>query len=484
MKKLKARPAATVLLLLVSFWLLAGPAEGSWGSYDAGSQACGGAPESNCFPPYSAALRQQICGPRENRSRSTFAALLPRFLASRAGDFALPISTSVRRVALDENPTWVISAAWARGETQLIMADVKGRSLVTYDLAGRMVHHATIAGNAQFFPVAINKSEAGYMIRNQAMVMSLDDGLSRLETLYSTAEGPSGQETEALTYIYGWAPFENNLLLFGDLRTNRDAWSSGIVRVSRNNANCLQVMHRMAFTEQARRYFQIGYPMMASVNSNGYALIMDDSPHVIEVGVETRRLKAFPGRFARRPAIPSVRSDSLAGILELATRSEIAAGLVGWRDRLYILTREPAARGATRWSLWRLHPQRDALDSAPLILPTTAEHVIVVPGERHWAIIEKGPVVSDHVAGDNSQLVSSMVLVDAAYFSPVAGPSKQAGEAPSRGASAGVVLMAAIDAWRRRVVGWTMATHLRTELVLEAFNMALGQRRYLPAREL
>jgi putative transposase len=34
-----------------------------------------------------------------------------------------------------------------------------------------------------------------------------------------------------------------------------------------------------------------------------------------------------------------------------------------------------------------------------------------------------------------------------------------------------------LDAWSRRVVGWAMANHLRTELVLEALNMALWQRR-------
>lgn len=38
-------------------------------------------------------------------------------------------------------------------------------------------------------------------------------------------------------------------------------------------------------------------------------------------------------------------------------------------------------------------------------------------------------------------------------------------------------LAVVLDAWSRRVVGWAMATHLRTELVLEALNMALGQRR-------
>jgi putative transposase len=38
-------------------------------------------------------------------------------------------------------------------------------------------------------------------------------------------------------------------------------------------------------------------------------------------------------------------------------------------------------------------------------------------------------------------------------------------------------LAVVVDAWSRRVVGWSMATHLRTELVLDALNMATWQRR-------
>jgi putative transposase len=34
-----------------------------------------------------------------------------------------------------------------------------------------------------------------------------------------------------------------------------------------------------------------------------------------------------------------------------------------------------------------------------------------------------------------------------------------------------------LDAWSRRIVGWAMASHLRTELVLEALDMALWRRR-------
>jgi putative transposase len=38
-------------------------------------------------------------------------------------------------------------------------------------------------------------------------------------------------------------------------------------------------------------------------------------------------------------------------------------------------------------------------------------------------------------------------------------------------------LAVVLDAWSRRVVGWAMAAHLRTDLVLDALNMAVTQRR-------
>lgn len=38
-------------------------------------------------------------------------------------------------------------------------------------------------------------------------------------------------------------------------------------------------------------------------------------------------------------------------------------------------------------------------------------------------------------------------------------------------------LAVVLDAWSRKVVGWSMANHLRAELVVAAFEMAVGQRR-------
>lgn len=38
-------------------------------------------------------------------------------------------------------------------------------------------------------------------------------------------------------------------------------------------------------------------------------------------------------------------------------------------------------------------------------------------------------------------------------------------------------LAVVLDAWSRKIVGWAMANHLRAELVLDAMEMAVGQRR-------
>jgi len=44
--------------------------------------------------------------------------------------------------------------------------------------------------------------------------------------------------------------------------------------------------------------------------------------------------------------------------------------------------------------------------------------------------------------------------------------------------TAGFLYLAVVlDAWSRKIVGWAMANHLRAELVLDAMEMAVGQRR-------
>jgi len=44
-------------------------------------------------------------------------------------------------------------------------------------------------------------------------------------------------------------------------------------------------------------------------------------------------------------------------------------------------------------------------------------------------------------------------------------------------ASGFLYLAVVLDTWSRKIVGWSMANHLRAELVLDALEAAIGQRR-------
>jgi putative transposase len=116
-------------------------------------------------------------------------------------------------------------------------------------------------------------------------------------------------------------------------------------------------------------------------------------------------------------------------------QAELAAqGLSTSRKRVARLMREAGLQGASR----RRHPTTTVRDRRARPAPDLVERHFAVEGrDRLW-------------------------VADITYI-------------PTR--SGFLYLAVVVDAWSRRVVGWAMACHLRTELVLDALNMALCQRR-------
>ena len=128
-------------------------------------------------------------------------------------------------------------------------------------------------------------------------------------------------------------------------------------------------------------------PALAQVDGEVFALVFEGGPHLERVFPGTHRLRSFPPGFAEVPVIPRRGSNPQ---LECARRFEaasMAAGLYAEGDRLYLLTRRPAG-DATAWSLHRIDATRDTLE-ATIPLPTTAPHLVVVPGPREWAFVEQ-----------------------------------------------------------------------------------------------
>jgi hypothetical protein len=210
--------------------------------------------------------------------------------------------------------------------------------------------------------------------------------------------------------VLGWLPLESSMLFFGDMKNSEGQdIGSGLVRWEDGKTGCLDLLYRIDDHDPvARRFLQTAYPMLASVRNRGYLLVMVEKPYVLELGVEPRPLTAFPPGLQKRPALPQLKAETAEQLYDLLARSETVTSILGWEDHLFLLSRKPLPGGKQwQWLLWSFDPFNDAVDTHPSFLPTTVEHIIVVPGHKQWAIIEKG-----HVKKLGQQPVTAVVFFD------------------------------------------------------------------------
>jgi putative transposase len=129
-----------------------------------------------------------------------------------------------------------------------------------------------------------------------------------------------------------------------------------------------------------------------------------------------------------------------------------------------------------------IHRDSDAIYGAPSIHAELAEHGVHVGRKRVARLMRAAKLVGVTrrrwcvTTTRDSEAKAAPDLVDRDFERD--GPNKLwVADITYIPTWAGFLYLAVVlDAWSRRVVGWAMATHLKTELVLDAMNMALTQR--------
>lgn len=130
-----------------------------------------------------------------------------------------------------------------------------------------------------------------------------------------------------------------------------------------------------------------------------------------------------------------------------------------------------------------VHRESRGTDGAPRIHADLAAHGIHVGRKRVARLmraaglqgVSRRKACRTTVRGETAR--PALDLVDRQF--EVAGPDRLwVADITYVPTGAGFLYLAVVlDAWSRRVIGWTMASHLRTELVLAALGMALAPRR-------
>jgi hypothetical protein len=201
-----------------------------------------------------------------------------------------------------------------------------------------------------------------------------------------------------LNAVYQWVGTDQSVLAFGLVRGESlpRGYQPGLFRVPFGGSSApLDPLLKVYDWD----YYLLGYQYLTAIGNTGYFLDLDQGTaklYEVPSGAAPRLLPgSVPADFRDVPQISAfMRGPKDAPPLyKSLERMKMVTGLYGNpRDgRLYLLAREPAARGAMNWWLFRINPEGGKVEGKAL-LPTNARHLSVVVSPDTFYLIERGEV--------------------------------------------------------------------------------------------
>lgn len=328
-----------------------------------------------------------------------FSAVLAFCTVSAIPPPALAVSQSEApcvRAAGREGSAWIWSGAWSADGSRLVLVDVASGSLRVYGTGGDPAETVRRPGTGPLDfsrPNGIAAVEGGFWLKDGAThFVLLDERLEPIRGL-DTQEVPPGVNGVPRAF-FNWTATADRLYGLGDVLTSEDerGWERGWLEMAFAEPASPRLFRPAPSEEALHRLYRLGNRYAAADGQRVFILLLEgDDVGVLQIAPRIRRLRAFPKGFSALPRPPDSRAGrhtaEVYGFLEGAT---YPAGLHAWDGMLFVLTRRPAEDG-TRWTLHALDPEEDRLVGS-VSLPTNAAHVTLVPGPRHWALVDKATV--------------------------------------------------------------------------------------------
>ena len=366
-----------------------------------------------------------------NSNRSILTLLVAALVVLGLGPAAPLAAQECRRTTLAPAPFWAFSGAWSPDGSSLQLVDVARKAVLSYQLD-------ETPGSIALGSADVDSSNAGRLSllqswRDGYLLEGADGELQQLSADFQPVVQVGNVLAGAkfgLKSLDSWASDGEHLLVYGDYQHFSGRWVSVFARVSLDDPGNLQIIKWIPADDPARRFYLNAQNYLTVSEGRGYFLYLGEDPGIWEVDMERgdlRRLThALPQQFRHRIVLPELRGiDSVRDVYGAQERATAAVGLFAQDGLLYVLGRAPSADAAkkTRWTMTVVDPVEDrALRT--LRLPTQSPHLLVIPGARQWAFVEKGSVT-----GLGNQPVSHAVTLPASWLtaadSPLLKPQKE-----------------------------------------------------------
>lgn len=324
-----------------------------------------------------------------------------------------------RRVHIDLPGVWLPDAAWSPDGLLLLASDVGAGRLLRFEDSGARLSDVVAPGSGpkEFnHPGLIYPTKDGFLLRDQGVrLLALD---------------ARGQPRGLVATFYPWeagvtsesALLGDDLVGLGSAHEEDGSRWFGYLRLASAPIRVLARGEAVPPAAAELPYYPALENSVAVASERAYALRYTTPPRIEEL-FPTKKLSAFPPGFTPLPTIPA--GSTLPGrSLEFEafmSSARLPVKLLGYGPLLYLLTREPAPGGGIRWLLHRIDPVADRLE-ATLELPSRAPNLLVAPGPRDWALLEKS-----RASADDRVVLESIVLVPAPWLEQPNSPLRHGG---------------------------------------------------------
>ena len=297
-----------------------------------------------------------------------------------------------------------------------MLADIAGEALLRYDRAGQLVERVPKpASGVLSYDVATEIQQlpdGGYVLRSgSTFFLLLDEELQPVDSFDLIRRGARWQdESGMIGGARSFAIWNGEFVGLSPVAVE-DRVLYAIVRFRLEDEEPARAEPIPPVSAVEERFLSATSGWGAKIDSGVYAMLPVDEHLALErIAPSSRRLDTFPDDLATVPPIPDFGGrEGTAATFAYLEQSRLPVKLYGRGAHLYLLSRQPGARG-TEWLVHQIDPAKDELVRT-LTLPTHANHIVLVPGPDHWAVVEKGPV-----AGPGQQAIPTAVLVPSEWI--------------------------------------------------------------------
>ncbi|MEM8961019.1 MAG: hypothetical protein AAGD38_06035 [Acidobacteriota bacterium] len=315
----------------------------------------------------------------------------------------------------------VYDGTWTDGGDVLILAEDSRQRLARFDLRATDITLEAIVPVPDLDRlIAIEPFENGYWLNAGVYHwIELDKTFtprSSLDLLFSVSLfGPQSDLVQLVPREV--VPFGDRLVGLGHVRRRGEEHAALALFgfQARPPIEDVRVFELIPSLGQENEYVSFTYPLVARTGDEVFALRLGEPPRIDRLVPRHEALTAFPPGFERLTDVPQTTGDAEGWtVKERWLETTVSpSGLYARGEHLYVLTRRPSESSADPGSRWHVHaidPERDRLGHA-VILPTRAAKIALVPGPKHWALLELGPLEPPTLHRD-----TRVVLIPAAWI--------------------------------------------------------------------